>query len=63
VADALMAFAFTAGLIEGNDCLQNAGDVNCDGLIDVEDAFLILLFAAGVPGLPELGCPGVGSAI
>jgi len=52
----------------GNDDLDGyvmewtraAGDVNCDGVVDVTDAILILQYISGMSPTPPEGCPAIG---
>ena len=60
--DALAGLRFAADVEPFAGCVEQAGDVNCDGL-DPVDAILLLRFAAGLPIPVSAGCPSLGEPV
>ena len=49
--DALADLRFAAGAEPFADCVEKAGDVNCDGAVNTDDVLLLLLFVGDLPPL------------
>ena len=63
--DALADLRFAASAEPFADCVEQAGDVNCDGDVNEGDVLLLLLFVGGVsPAQPATGiCPPIGEPL
>lgn len=63
--DALADLRFAAGAEPFGGCVEQAGDVNCDGDVNEGDVLLLLLFVGGVsPAQPATGtCPPIGEPL
>ena len=57
---AKMGIILVLALVEPAAVCISEGSVNCDGVLDINDALVILRYAADLPlGLPA-GCGGIG---
>jgi glucose/arabinose dehydrogenase len=63
--DALASLRFSAGAEPPAVCVEQAGDVNCDGAVNKEDVLLLLQFVGDVsPAQPAAAtCPPIGEPL
>jgi glucose/arabinose dehydrogenase len=62
--DGLAALRFAADAEPFANCVEEAGDVDCDGGVDLDDVLLILLYSGGISsGAPAGFCPAIGDPI
>lgn len=61
--DALFLLRFVAGIPPVAECLNLAGDVNCDGANTAVDALGVLRYVAGLPVNQGELCPKIGTPL